>query len=1325
MIELSFREGRQAGMKLALEGSWVTLGRAPQCEVIIDDAQCSWEHCVLERVPAGYLVTDLGSSNGTHLNEQRLTEPQLLTPGDVLRVGTCRIVLDFDLPSLDGSSILEAAVSAPPSVAPSGAGLRLTVISGEATGETFDVTGEWATVGAEASCQVYLPGLRDLMAYLVLGERGYALQPAEEGAQDCLINGAFVGHQALIEEGSIVQFGGVTLRANYGSADAGASAGLTPVSLGPIDATQRLDVADARRLVAEAQRRAAEKRGAAAEATQATPASDGDETLSIAGISDLHEKVAAYAESRMGARPSPTTADWTNVGPNETVVVDHEPERDVEPPPRHLMLRPRLRCVAGPHEGRVVLLGQGVCTLGRDDDNDVVLFDALVSRRHARVIVEEDRARVEDLGGRNPLSINGAPRPEGVIALRQGDLVSLGSSVFEFGDAGVDPESLEATTTIALPSARFIFDGQVMVRPGLTIGRDPNCDLFLDHEDIDRHHAEILAVFNQFSVVDGGGRGVRVNGRRVVDHVLQNNDEVMIGGHRILIRLDGFTCSLDVARPAPTTQRESFAVDAHSADPFRTMYRVALPKVPSDQRQASVAAPDAQPAPPRKKIRWVPPGDVQRSLRGPLLVVSGLLAAGCGVAWMATGDAGGRFVTQPVSAPHDSVAFAMRAREALSASPGCGNCHTAFSAVSAAGCQACHADHRPRPRHAQAAEVGDDCRKCHTEHPAGEAPTALLAVDRCVECHVDRHARMLKVTKGPVRLEAPTLTKLGAEKVLALGAAGSRADRLHRTHQAIERRCAGCHANEDQSGPADPETACLRCHGEAKALEQPCGVCHNEHGHDPERSMLVTDTGEPGPFASVAGGGTRTGVGLALLLFAPLLLVLGLHRLLSDRMAHADLERPDEPQDAGTPKKLLHIDEEMCVGSKVCVEKCPYEVLALIETPKGKKVAKVVNFDSCNECNTCVEVCEPKALTRRLPGAPVPMIERALVDASYLTSVRGLYLIGQAAGKPLVRNAINLGARTIHHIVFDGVKPGAAAAAGLDFEVAIVGGGPAGLSAGVSARQQGLSAVVFEKGADFAQTIRSFHRGKPVQNQPSHVELIGPLWVEDCVREDLLERWAEQLREHPIDLRYKQPVEGVKPLHGPDDPAVRGFEVTTPAGTVTALRVILAVGGGEARKLDRVPGNDLEKIRYQCDDPKEHASQHVAVVGGGNSALEVAIGCAEANGGSNTVRLIYRGADFGRSSKKNKEKVAALVAEGRLILHLESNPAEVTADALRIKPKEGEVLTVENDFLYCMLGKIAHDKWLKSIGVEFVQKPQGWSPPQSDDLSFLELSGQS
>ena len=65
-----------------------TIGRGAECELRIEDTYASQQHARIFGKNGGWFVEDLGSTNGTFVNEQRLGAPALLQPGDRVRVGT-------------------------------------------------------------------------------------------------------------------------------------------------------------------------------------------------------------------------------------------------------------------------------------------------------------------------------------------------------------------------------------------------------------------------------------------------------------------------------------------------------------------------------------------------------------------------------------------------------------------------------------------------------------------------------------------------------------------------------------------------------------------------------------------------------------------------------------------------------------------------------------------------------------------------------------------------------------------------------------------------------------------------------------------------------------------------------------------------------------------------------------------------------------------------------------------------------------------------------------------------------------------------------------
>ncbi len=298
-----------------------------------------------------------------------------------------------------------------------------------------------------------------------------------------------------------------------------------------------------------------------------------------------------------------------------------------------------------------------------------------------------------------------------------------------------------------------------------------------------------------------------------------------------------------------------------------------------------------------------------------------------------------------------------------------------------------------------------------------------------------------------------------------------------------------------------------------------------------------------------------------------------------------------------------------------------------------------------------------------------------------------------------------------------GLKPGEAASKGLDVEVFIAGAGPAGLSAAIEARRQGLSYVLAEKTSDIANTHTNLmHKGKPLQANPRSIKTIGPLEMFEGfkTREEVLTQWHNIVRDTGLEVRTGEEVKNIEAIP-------EGFLITTSKGQVRARKVVMAIGSQGNPRKPGCPGEDKAKVHYSLRDPEEHNNQDLMVIGGGNSALEVAIALANAHGGSNRVSLSYRkGLDGSRASAENKGKVQDLIDQGRLTFYGSTNPGEIRDNEMDLTTKDKQVITVPNDHTFCLLGSLAPRKWLEKIGVGYVKKPANWNPGPTDDLTFLE-----
>ena len=91
--QLRVSKGKQEGLTLPL-GDGIKIGRAADCQLVLDDDYVSTRHAQIVRADDGYMVEDLGSTNGTYVNNERVTSATPFTTADTLRIGRTLMVVE-------------------------------------------------------------------------------------------------------------------------------------------------------------------------------------------------------------------------------------------------------------------------------------------------------------------------------------------------------------------------------------------------------------------------------------------------------------------------------------------------------------------------------------------------------------------------------------------------------------------------------------------------------------------------------------------------------------------------------------------------------------------------------------------------------------------------------------------------------------------------------------------------------------------------------------------------------------------------------------------------------------------------------------------------------------------------------------------------------------------------------------------------------------------------------------------------------------------------------------------------------------------------------
>jgi thioredoxin reductase/NAD-dependent dihydropyrimidine dehydrogenase PreA subunit len=384
------------------------------------------------------------------------------------------------------------------------------------------------------------------------------------------------------------------------------------------------------------------------------------------------------------------------------------------------------------------------------------------------------------------------------------------------------------------------------------------------------------------------------------------------------------------------------------------------------------------------------------------------------------------------------------------------------------------------------------------------------------------------------------------------------------------------------------------------------------------------------------------------------------------------------------PVSLHPVINHNCIKSGACIAACPeHDILGIVN---GR--ATVINASQCIGHGACFHACPTQAITLCI-GTEKRGVDLPDVNQNFETNVPGIYIAGELGGMGLIRNAVEQGKQATDNIAKFINKNHEAT-----YDLVVIGAGPAGISASLTAKKHQLKTIVLEQDT-LGGTVFTFPRSKIVMTSPMDLPLYGKVKFFETSKTELLDLWHTVLTKNDIAIKEKSKVESIVREN-------EYFKISTLSGEqYTSKAVLLSIGRrGTPRKLN-VPGEELEKVAYRLLDPENIVGKDILVVGGGDSAIESALLLAD----NNRVTLSYRSDVFSRLKPLNSSKINEAIANKHIDVRLNSNVLSIEKSEIILSVgKNNETFNLKNDLVYIFAGGELPTQFLEKVGISVTKK---------------------
>lgn len=275
-------------------------------------------------------------------------------------------------------------------------------------------------------------------------------------------------------------------------------------------------------------------------------------------------------------------------------------------------------------------------------------------------------------------------------------------------------------------------------------------------------------------------------------------------------------------------------------------------------------------------------------------------------------------------------------------------------------------------------------------------------------------------------------------------------------------------------------------------------------------------------------------------------------------------------------------------------------------------------------------------------------------------------------------------------------------------KVIIIGAGPIGLACGIEAEKRNFDYLIIDKGC-LVNSLFHYPTNMIFFSTADRLEIGDVPFVSHSdkpTRKESLEYYRRVADAWRLNIKTYEKVESI-------EGSANQFKVISNKNIYDATQVIVATGFYDFPNLMNIPGEDKPKVKHYFDEAHPYAYLKLVVVGGGNSAVDVAL---ETFRRGSEVTMVVREPSLKDSIKYwVRPDIENRIKEGSIKAYFNSELSEIRDDEVEIKTSSGKA-SVKNDFVFAMTGYHPDYSFLKKAGIKISEDEE--QIPSFDEKTF-------